>query len=87
MVYSACYEARNVVLEAFYENDNLDRRSFWLNFEKIFFVYNREFTQPGKGSQQLCLQPTTRYDCERFRKCSFVESLGKSSPCRVSPLL
>lgn len=66
---------------------NLDMRSFWLNFELTFFVYNSEFTQRLRALQQQYMRDSQLLDSKDFDQRSFALRFKENCALIVGPLL
>lgn len=66
---------------------NLDMRSFWLNFELTFFVYDKGFTKQLRTVQQKYIRGAKLLDHMHFNKRSFFLRLKENCALIVGPLL
>lgn len=66
---------------------NLDMRSFWLNFELTFFVYDREFTRQLRSVQHRYISESKLLDRGDFDKRSFFLRFKENCALIVGPLL
>ncbi len=66
---------------------NLDMRSFWLNFEATLFVYNREFTENLRATQQGYILGSSPLDRLAMRHRGFFNRLLENTALLIGPLL
>lgn len=66
---------------------NLDMRSFWLNFELTFFVYDKDFTLTLRDLQQKYMERARLLDSDHFARRPFLTRLKENCALIVGPLL
>lgn len=66
---------------------NLDMRSFWLNFETTLFIYNDEFSELIRKTQEAYLKDSSQLDIEKHLLRSKLERFKENMVLLIGPLL